>query len=315
MSSEPYPHHAALVQLGRHLRDCGYRFTAVTPSTHAQILARASLAADAARDVLGWNRAFAAERVPPPLFELLQAAGALERLADDRWRATLRCATVDQALFFHSAFPTSERDAVFFGPDSYRFVQALSQAIEGAERVVDLGCGSGVGGIVLALARKVQGELLLTDVNARALALARVNAELNGVSARVQQSDVLLQVEGDVDLVIANPPYLSDPEQRLYRDGGGAFGGALSVRIVREAGARLTPRAGRLVLYSGAAIVDGEDQLLRQLAPVLREGNARFDYRELDPDIFGSELESPPYRHVERIAAVLLDARFGPAPL
>ena len=43
--------------------------------------------------------------------------------------------------------------------------------------------------------------------------------------------------------------------------------------------------------------------------PVMR----RFSYAELDPDIFGTELERPAYRNVERIAAVLLDARFGPA--
>ena len=34
----------------------------------------------------------------------------------------------------------------------------------------------------------------------------------------------------------------------------------------------------------------------------------RFDYRELDPDVFGEELDRPAYAHVERIAVVALDA-------
>jgi len=32
------------------------------------------------------------------------------------------------------------------------------------------------------------------------------------------------------------------------------------------------------------------------------------DYRELDPDVFGEELDRSAYRNVERIAVVALDA-------
>jgi methylase of polypeptide subunit release factors len=218
---------------------------------------------------------------------------------------------VDHLLFFHSAFPTLERDAVFFGPDSYRFVRALLHAVDRAERVVDLGCGSGVGGIVLSRSREVREHLLLTDVNERALQLAAVNAELNGAPAHVQHSDLLSQVEGDIDLVIANPPYMADPDGRMYRDGGAELGCELSVRIVREVGTRLAASGGRLLMYSGAPVVEGEDQLLRALTPALRDTHARFSYAELDPDVFGSELARPAYRQVERIAAIWLDARFG----
>ena len=65
---------------------------------------------------------------------------------------------------------------------------------------------------------------------------------------------------------------------------------------------------GKLLLYTGAPIVAGEDQLLGELALTLREADARYEYEELDPDVFGSELESPAYRDVERIAAVFLNA-------
>jgi methylase of polypeptide subunit release factors len=106
-------------------------------------------------------------------------------------------------------------------------------------------------------------------------------------------------------LIIANPPYLRDPARRLYRDGGGAFGEALSLRILREGLVHLAPRA-RLVLYTGSAIVDGHDLFRAQVEQVVSEAGLVYDYSEIDPDVFGEELEAASYRDVERIAAVSL---------
>jgi methylase of polypeptide subunit release factors len=143
--------------------------------------------------------------------------------------------------------------------------------------------------------------------------MAAVNAALNGVDAssgsiEYVHGDLLDSVRGPIDLIIANPPYLADPGRRLYRDGGdiaGAIGGALSVRIVEESMRRLSP-GGRLVLYTGSAIVAGEDLLYKAIAPFLT--NCRFRYTEIDPDVFGEELDAATYASVERIAAVSLIA-------
>src|SRR5207248_154782 len=108
--------------------------------------------------------------------------------------------------------------------------------------------------------------------------------------------------------VIANPPYLADDRRRVYRDGGGALGMDLSVRIAREALERL-PAGGRLLLYTATPVIDGEHALRPLLEPILRK--ARYDYWELDPDVFGEELERPAYAQVERIAVVALDAVKG----
>jgi methylase of polypeptide subunit release factors len=309
MTPGPFPH-AELLALGRFLRDSGYRFTAVTPDTHESFLKKTLREDRVARDVLGWNLTFAPSQLEPRLFELMVAAGACERTSDREHRATLRCSTLEGLLFFHSRFPTSDADSVFFGPDSYRFVRALRARVTKRQTyVVDIGCGAGVGGIALARAVGVD-RLLLTDVNPAALRLAAVNAELNDVSAELALSDVLAEVKGSPELVIANPPYLADPGKRLYRDGGDRFGSELSVRMAREAAARLTEHGGRLLLYSGAAVVDGRDQLQAALEPVLSVAHATFAYEEIDPDVFGSDLAAPAYRDVERIAAVLLDAAF-----
>jgi hypothetical protein len=106
---------------------------------------------------------------------------------------------------------------------------------------------------------------------------------------------------------------MRDDAERLYRDGGGRYGEALSVRIARESLARLGTR-GTLILYTGAAIVDGVDQFYLALKPTLEACGGEVTYEELDPDVFGEELERPNYARVERIAAVGLRVRGSAAP-
>ena len=133
---------------------------------------------------------------------------------------------------------------------------------------------------------------------------------LNGALVELVASDVLDGVAGHIDVVIANPPYMRDESARVYRDGGGTHGQALAVRIVRDALRRLG-RGGTLIVYTGAAIVGGEDTFLRELTPLLQLPNVHFAYEELDPDVFGEELERPAYADVERIAAVGLRVEVG----
>ena len=77
--------------------------------------------------------------------------------------------------------------------------------------------------------------------------------------------------------------------------------------FAEESMAKLVP-GGRLALYSGAPIVNGHDVLLECLRPVLQLYASHFVYEEIDPDVFGEELDKPAYAHVDRIAAVGLTA-------
>ncbi|HLM44967.1 MAG TPA: class I SAM-dependent methyltransferase [Myxococcaceae bacterium] len=296
----------ALLELGRALRAAGYHFITVTPETHRRVNARrSSEEARSLRDVFGWNRPFTAGLLPSALLALLEGARMVEKQPDGRLRSLVRYSSLGAGLYLHDAWPTSNTDAVFFGPDTYRFASLLARVPGRFRRAVDVGCGSGAGG--LSLADRVD-SLVLADVNERALRFSRINAALNGVShVQVLTSDALGGVPGEVDLVLANPPYMVDEASRTYRDGGGSHGVDLSVRFTREALRRLSP-GGTLVLYSGAPVVDGEDLLRAALVPVLGEARARFQYEELDPDVFGEELEQRPYANVERIAVVSLVA-------
>jgi methylase of polypeptide subunit release factors len=205
-----------------------------------------------------------------------------------------------------------EQDAVFFGPDSYRFasfVQAELPRLGPRAHVVDIGAGAGAGAIAAARVMP-DAYYTLTDINAHALRFAAINwvmARLGPV--HFAAGDGLAGPAPDhappVDCIIANPPYIADAAHRAYRDGGGMHGGEVSLAWARAAAERL-PRGGAFLLYTGSAIVDGEDRLQAALLDTL----SRFDvsYREIDPDVFGEELEREHYADVERIAVVGLKA-------
>jgi len=302
------------------LRAIGYKFTTATPATHRLVNARSgNRQARTLRDVFGWSRPFDPQILPPELFSAMQQAQACEAVPDSPlWRPRLRFSSLGELLFAHSTYPTSAPDAVFFGPDSYRFVRALKQHVRAAERVVDVGCGSGVGGIALASGGVGGAPVVLADINDDALRIADVNAQLASVPAEIVNSDVLNNVNGRYDLVIANPPYLRDAAHRTYRDGGGKYGEQLAVRIAREAIDRLgsMPQGGRVLLYTGSAIVEGEDTFYDAVRSELERPGVSHEYEELDADVFAEELELPAYADAERIAAVFLQvgvARRGSA--
>jgi len=299
----------ALVKLGQALRMERYEFVSVTPETMRRVQERRARStgdrAQCLRDVFGWNRAFLPESLPSTLLDLLKRADQVEE--EGGWlRSRVRFATLRGELFAHSAYPTTAADSVFFGPDTQRFCALLQRwAPRRVAHLVDVGAGSGAGGITLA---KRAERVVLADINPRATSFARVNAALAAVNAEVVESDLFESVEGAPDLVIANPPYLLDVLGRVYRDGGGTRGEGFSVRVVDAAMHRLA-RGGSLIVYTGTAVVDGVNVFLRQLAPVLEEHRVRvrgtdFAYEEIDPDVFGEELDQPGYADADRIAVV-----------
>ena len=304
----------ALLALVRAVRATGYDFTTVTPATHARVNARAeNQAARSLRDVLGWSRPFTADLLPPGLLALLERAGAVIRDGAG-WRPTVRLSSLDGELFLHSAYPPNAADAVFFGPDTLRFVSAvlghLAERRAPVRRAVDIGCGSGAAGICIAK-RVPQAEVSLVDINPAALRAAALNAEAAGIrSVRLQRSDMLQAVTGAFDLVVSNPPFMIDRGARAYRHGGGPLGAGLSLRVVEAARERLAP-GGSLVLFTGAAIVDGVDPFRQAAGALCEAAGLTWDYREFDPDAYGEELDDPAYAGIERIALVVLTATRG----
>jgi release factor glutamine methyltransferase len=112
-----------------------------------------------------------------------------------------------------------------------------------------------------------------TDISQEALEVARRNAARHGVSDRVtfQHADLLYGIVGQLDAIVANPPYVLDgagpalqPEVRDYEPALALFGGTegldLVTRLVGDAPSRLRP-GGYLVFEFGL----GQDVEIEEL--------------------------------------------------
>jgi len=77
--------------------------------------------------------------------------------------------------------------------------------------------------------------------------------------------------------------------------------------VAEQAAGRLAP-GGSLVLFTGAAIVDGEDPFRDAVADLCGRSGLDGTYREFDPDEYGEELATDAYDAVERLALVILTA-------
>ncbi len=123
------------------------------------------------------------------------------------------------------------------------------------DRSLDLGTGCGVQALHLA---EHSREVVATDVNPRALWLARLNAGLNRAeSVDVRAGSLFEPVVGErFDLVATNPPFVISPpggDRLTYRDSG-LPGDQVVERIVRSGPAHLT-EGGWLQVLANWAIV------------------------------------------------------------
>jgi hypothetical protein len=109
------PDHALHALVSR-LRALKYSFTTPTPLTHARVLARKDGVARDLRDVFGWSLPFHPAVMPEDIIALLEAGRALTQRGD-LLASTVRVSTLGEDYFLHSAYPTDQQDAVFFGPD------------------------------------------------------------------------------------------------------------------------------------------------------------------------------------------------------
>ncbi|HZV85731.1 MAG TPA: methyltransferase [Brevundimonas sp.] len=303
MTQQPGAQDEALGRVLRFLGESDYQFVVPTPTTHRLVSSRFERArVGDLRDIFGWSRLFGRDDLPAQLLEDLRGAGVLAQV-HDALKLTVRVSTLDGRLHIHSAAGNS-RNAVFLGPDSYRFVRLIDTTLrEGGpvSRAVDIGCGAGAGALAIA-ARRPDAEVWGTDINPTALRCLRINAAHAKAAVHGVEGKGLVPVDGAFDLIVANPPYVAGDGGRIYRDGGDLYGAELGLQWVEESLPRLTAK-GRLVLYTGSPMVEGRDVVRDGL-----EGRLGSDftmtYEELDPDVFGGMLRRPAYRDVERIAAI-----------
>ena len=111
---------------------------------------------------------------------------------------------------------TVDRRALIPRPDTELLTRTALDILSGGERVLDLCCGSGCIGISIAVSLPV--ELVSADISSEALSLTEENAKRNGIRLTPVESDLFARIDGLFDLIVCNPPYLTEQEMRGMED-------------------------------------------------------------------------------------------------
>lgn len=159
-----------------------------------------------------------------------------------------------------------DRRALVPRPDTEVLVDRCLALLAGTAepRVLDVGVGSGA--IALAIADEHPGARVVgVDTSPDALALARENAELNGLAVELREGGID-EAAGDWELVVSNPPYVSpaeydslQPEIRLWEPRSALVGEGLHEELARRV------RTGALVLEVGEGQAPGVASALETL--------------------------------------------------
>lgn len=210
-----------------------------------------------------------AERValalPSVGVEALAANGVVETTAEGAIRAALDIRPHSEGA--NDFFVVSDLDAAMRpGPVRRDHVLgiggasvSLARAVvrRPAARALDLGTGCGVQALHL---NGHCAQIVATDTNDRALALAAATARLNDMSWDLRRGSLFEPVAGErFDLIVSNPPFVVGAGERdyIYRDSGLA-GDALCRNLIEQIGTHLEPGGTAVVMANWIVREDGE---------------------------------------------------------
>jgi release factor glutamine methyltransferase len=137
----------------------------------------------------------------------------------------------------------TDRRALVPRPETEIVVERCLALLGGIEAPRILDVGTGTGAIALALKQERPDAIVVaTDLSADALALAQENAEANELDVRFVEGDLLAGVDGPLDLVVSNPPYVGaeeldalEPEVREWEPRGALVDEGQTLRLARDA--------------------------------------------------------------------------------
>ena len=192
------------------------------------------------------------------------------------------------SVWFHKHEFKTDARALIPRPETEELAEwILSWPLPETQRVLDMGCGSGVLGLTLAAGRP-GWDLTLADVSPAALALARENAAaLETTNARFVESDLFNALDGEFDGIVANLPYVPESERAtmarevLHDPALALFSGADGLDLIR----RFIPDAFQCLKPGGWLVLEiGHDQA-SQVAGFLQA--AAFTAIEVKTDLSG----------------------------
>ena len=164
--------------------------------------------------------------------------------------------------------------------DSFLLADAALSEVRNSDRVLEVGCGSGI--ISAVIKANTKASVVGIDINPFA---ARCSKE-NGIE--VIRGDLLSCITGEFDLIIFNPPYLPTNEMERTKDwinaalDGGYDGRSIIKRFLNEAGNCLSNNGKILLLISSMTGIDEvRSELISLGFTILEIGHERLDFEQL----------------------------------
>jgi release factor glutamine methyltransferase len=167
-------------------------------------------------------------------------------------------------------------------PETERLVELALERVStwsAGKVIVDVGTGSGAIAVSIAVRTAGAHRIVAADVSSAALSVARQNAFRHEVAGHISciQADLLAPLSGRLDLVVSNPPYLSEaelatapPEVSRWEPRAALDGGTDGLSVIRRllalASVRLGPR-GSLLVEIGAGQAAAARALARRHFP------------------------------------------------
>jgi release factor glutamine methyltransferase len=161
-------------------------------------------------------------------------------------------------------------------PETEQLVQLAIEMIKAIEnpRVVDLCSGSGA--IAISIATEVEGaEVYSVEASEQAFGFLERNYQKYGLDSRSAKNADLAEafdeLEGKLDLVISNPPYIPDAavpidlEVQLHEPSLALYGGEDGLDVIR----RISSRALHLLKPSGLVLIEHADSQALAISELL----------------------------------------------
>lgn len=164
--------------------------------------------------------------------------------------------------------------------DSFLLADAVLSEIRESERILEVGCGSGL--ISAVIKANTKASVIGIDINPHA---AKCTKE-NGID--VIRGDLLSCIKGRFDLIIFNPPYLPTGDGERQKGwlnvalDGGYDGRKVIYRFLEDAGRCLVPGGKILMLVSSLTGIDEIRSQMFSLGYIVEDNrHEKYMYEQL----------------------------------
>lgn len=200
------------------------------------------------------------------------------------------------------------------GPTTVDLLALMPSQIDGS--VVDIGTGPGT---IALVASKRGGRAVATDINPRAIELARYNARFNELDVDVRIGDLFEPLRGErYRWLYAQPPYVARPPDQAVVTflHGGAEGDELAMRVIAGAPRALEPAGIAVVLFDPpvrkeplhdrlrAAVGPTGTDVAALHAPGIHPDMQAIGYATLEDPTFGPRYAAAALRYRDHLEAV-----------